>query len=161
MRSMFVLMAALTLSAGAASAQDAFPVTLGVGGGAGGGAAHPYHGLVLVEVAAPRYPVAFRLDGLLTPPGNRVNTDMFSAISASAIVTLRPWRVSPYLVVGATRVSEYAYPNLLSTGFSTVPARTQLTGGLGLGLRLGRARVFGEMRTLQDGGTPLTFGVKF
>jgi len=158
-----VMFAALLLLVplGSARAQDRYPVTIGAGGGVLSGSA--YHGLLLVGITPARSPIGLRLDGLLTPPNQRgrMNSELLSAVSASAVITLRPWRVAPYLLVGATRTASYATPSLLSPSVYYNPARTELTGGLGLSMRWRGANMFGEMRNLKESGTALTFGVTF
>lgn len=139
-------------------AQHPFPVTVGLGGGVVNGS---HHGMLVVGITAPRSPVSLRLDGLITPARGRVNTDFFSALSASAVVSLRPWRVAPYLVVGATRTNEFAVRSLDGQSYRQVPASTELSGGAGLSMRWRRATIFTEARTLQRAGSPITFGISF
>lgn len=163
MRVFVVLTAALLFCcASVGRAQDPYPVTLGVGGGMVSGWDN-YHGLLLVSIKPARSPIALRLDGLVTPPDHRGRTtgEMLSAVSASAVIMLRPWRVSPYLVVGATRTSAYGSESLLSGTPYYSPAVTELTGGLGLGMRWRGTNLFGEMRNLKQSGTALSFGVTF
>ena len=157
------LVAAGMLSATVAGAQeDSFPVSVGIGGASSGVSTHRPHLLFVVGLTPPRSPVSLRLDGLWRAPiRGTANNDLLTAVSASAVVTLRPWRVSPYLIVGATRASEYAAPSLLGPTMYQVPARTELTGGAGLATRWGRAKVFGELRDLRSTGSLLTFGLTF
>ena len=160
MRRMVAVLLGLVLSATAAAAQDRWPVSVGVGGGFISGW-DKYHALVTVGIKPSRSPVGLRLDGMWRTQPNRYNGDLLSAVSANAMITLRPWRVSPYLLVGVTRTSEYVInPPLSSTVFES-PARTQLTGGFGLETQVRGAKLFLEMRNMQHSGTPLTFGISF
>ena len=158
------LVAAAMLSATIAGAQEEpFPVSVGIGGGSSGFSSDfSPHLLFVVAVTPPRSPIALRLDGLWREPAPETfDGNLLSAVSASAVVTLRPWRVSPYLVVGLTRSSEYVARTMITSGTYSVPARTELTGGAGLATRMGRATVFGELRELGRNGSLLTFGVTF
>ncbi len=97
MRRMIVLIAAVLLAAtGPANAQDSWPVSLGLGGGLGGGMLSDYHGLLVVGITPPRSPIGLRLDGLLRPRTDDrfANVDLLTGVSASAVITLRRgvWR---------------------------------------------------------------------
>lgn len=147
----------LALPAHAAGAQERYPVSVGLGGGI-----HPtgYHGLALVTLTPAKFPVSLRLDGMVGRqfPG-KPSSRPTSALSASALITLRPWRVAPYLIVGASRTGESVLD--FEGHYFYTPAQTELTGGLGLGWRFGRGTLFGEMRTMGRFGSPLTIGLSF
>ncbi len=161
MRSLAALFFCVILPASAVAAQDPWPVSVGLGGGMLTN--NTPHAMVLVGVRPTnRLPVSLRLDGIWRPADGRINADLLSAVSASAIVTLRPWRFAPYLIVGATRTSEYVYDlGLTGPAYYTSPAVTQLTGGIGFETRLRRGRAFLELRELRNSGIPLSLGFSF
>jgi hypothetical protein len=159
MRRFLVVGCIALLSASSAAAQDPFPVSVGVGGGFVSGWDNA-HAMVVVGFKPAKSPIGLRLDGIWAPPNGRFNRDLLTAASVSAVVTLRPWRVAPYLIVGATRTSEYAFEGLTGTMY-TSPAVTQLTGGLGFETKLRGGRMFLEMRELRHSGIPLSLGFSF
>ena len=157
---LLVCLGALTLAAGPASAQDAYPVSIGVGGGRSG--IDTYHGLATVTLKPTTAPVSLRLDGMMGRVfGGRPYTRNTTTLSASAVITLRPWRVEPYLIVGASRTSAFVLEVRDTHEMFYSPSRTELTGGLGLGWKLGRATLFGEFRKMGVAGSPLTIGLSF
>lgn len=159
-----VVVAALVLgSFQLADAQEPYPVAVGLGAGLQGGLGEGYyHGMVHVTVTPPRWPVALRLDGVAGREGHHVSA-MTTALSASTVVTLRPWRIAPYLIVGHTRVHIPAYSVTYAGQAMVRPARedTDLSGGLGLRTRVRSGEIFGEMRSLGQLGAALTMGFTF
>jgi hypothetical protein len=154
-----LLMLPLAVAQGQEPNDDRYPVTVGFGGGFMG--MDVIHAMALVGVTPPGWPVGLRLDGIWRESEGRSNTDLLSSASASAVITLRPWLLSPYLIVGATRTSEYVILPRGSFPLRVFPAETQLSGGLGVSTQAGRARIFIEMREMQNSGTPITLGVSF
>ena len=161
MRRMIGFVAAMLLPTSFALAQSpsSYPVTLGLGGGMIGN--YDVHALAVVGITPANWPVGLRLDGMWTESNGLWNRDLLSAVSASAVVTLRPWRVAPYLIVGATRSSDYVIPPIGSYQPYYIPARTDLTGGLGITTQWRKTKLFLEMRHMGRTGNPLTFGLTF
>lgn len=142
-------------------AQDKYPIAVGLGLGINGERVDQwYHGMALVVVTPPRSPISLRLDGVVAKQGEHM--PVASALSASAVIALRPWRVAPYLVVGASRTYTGAY-TYRSAPWLTIPDRekTELTGGFGLSARFRTGRAFVEMRSLGQVGAPLSIGFSF
>lgn len=157
-----VALAALMIAAAVspAAAQAPYPVAIGLGGGIQGEVGDYHHGMAVVTVTPAESPIALRLDGVMGKRG----LPGVSALSASTVVTLRPWRVAPYLIVGASRTTTeaYSYTDIMgATVWRQSVTTTELTGGLGLKLRSGRTTMFAEMRSLGAVGTPLTVGFTF
>lgn len=160
MRTMVLAAIMFAVAASPARAQAPYPVAIGLGGGIQGDIGDYHHGMAVVTVTPAGSPIALRLDGVMGKRGLPTVT----ALSASAVITLRPWRVAPYLVVGASRTTAEAYSyNAVSggTAWRRSVTATDLTGGLGLKLRSGRTTMFAEMRSLGAVGTPLTVGFTF
>ena len=152
------LMVVAAISPVAAQAQ--YPVAVGLGGGIQGDIGDYHHGMAVVTVTPAKSPIALRLDGVMGKRG----LPRVTALSASGVITLRPWRVAPYLIVGTSRTTTQAYSTTDISGrtvWRQSVTTTDLTGGLGLKLRTGNATMFAEMRSLGAVGTPLTLGFTF
>lgn len=111
------------------------------------------HGFAGVELAAPRWPVALRVDGLVgVAAAHDVPGRGFGAIGASVVLPLRltGTRLTPYVVGGAAASFS---PHL-------APA-VEPVAGAGLRLRLGGVTPFLDVRTAPRGGVPVSLGVRF
>jgi hypothetical protein len=128
------------------------------------------HGLLALEVAPRRSPLALRLDGLAglvtrdrgpnfgrpdgegEPAASRERTYGVAAVTAGVVLALfREARVSPYALGGVG----------LSFGEGLGAAGLHPAVGGGLRVRVGPVRAFAEARTQRRLGTPVSLGVTF